>query len=443
MLAAGAALLLMSASADQAPGAKVSAVPGRGERSLTLTSLALLDWAASIERSTPDLAERAYQALAGDPDVRVRSQARYRLAEMSARRGRLTDAALLLRHVLDEQPDAQRVRLELASLQERLGDTEGAHRTLRAASAGQLPKHIARLVSRWSDALRSRKPAGFSFEVAIAPDSNINRATRSDTLSTVVGDFTIDPDSQAKSGLGVAATASTFRRMSVGSRVAVVGRLTGAGRFYRDNRFTQLDLEASLGVEASLGKSRLSLEGGAGQGWVGGEPFMRQARVTAALRWPLGARTAVGMRFTGLALDNRFNALADGRALLGEVSLERALSTQSGILLTVAGERFRARDAGYRTTRWDAGVTGWQDLGRFTLFGGFTVGRLSGDQPLVLFTEARKDRLVRLSIGGSYREVRVLGLVPFIRVVRERNKSNTAFYDYARTRSEFGFSRAF
>ncbi|NJC05188.1 hypothetical protein GGQ97_000981 [Sphingomonas kaistensis] len=443
MLAAGAALLLMSVPADPAPGSVAATPPASGERSVRLTPLALLDWAASNEGSHPDLAERAYQALAGDSDVRIRSEARYRLAGISARRGRLTEAAVLLRHVLDEQPDAQRVRLELASLQERLGDEEGARRTLRAASAGQLPKAVARLVSRWSEALRSRRPAGFSVELAIAPDSNINRATRSDTLSTVVGDFTIAPDSQARSGLGVAAGASTFRRFSLGGDLAVVGRLTGAGRFYRDRRFTQLDVEASLGLEAALGKSRLLLEGGAGQGWVGGDIFARQVRATAALRRPLGPRMVVGTRLTGLAIDNRFNALADGRALLGELSVERALSSRSGLLVTLAGERFHARDAAYRTTRWEAGVTGWQDLGRFTLFGGVALGRLRGDEPLALFTEARKDRLVRVSIGGSTREIRMLGLVPFLRIVRESNASNTAFYHYARTRSEIGFSRAY
>ncbi|GAA4010653.1 porin family protein [Sphingomonas humi] len=440
MLSLESALLLLPLSpaipvVDLAPSAQ--------EQRVSLTPTALLEWASRRETSDPVLSERAYRLLCNDPAAQVRAEARYRLAALLAGQGKLRDAATLLRRLLDEQPGAQRVRLDLAGLQERLGDEDGARRTLRAASAGPLPKEISRLVDKWSEALRSRRPAGLSIEVAIAPDSNINRATRSDRLSTVLGDFAIDPQGKARSGLGVASSASAFRRFSVGDDLSLIARVTGAGRFYRDKQFNQVDLEAALGAEGAFGKARVSLEAAVGQGWFGGVPFIRQVHATASFRRPVGRRAAIGVKLTGSAIDNRLNRLQDGRSVLGELSLERALSSRSGVLLSAAGERFRARDPGYRFGRWEAGATGWQDLGRVTLFGGVALGSLRGDESLALFAAARSDKLMRLSIGGTFRQLGFAGLAPFVRVTHERNDSNIAFYAYRRTRSEVGFRSAF
>jgi hypothetical protein len=350
---------------------------------------------------------------------------------------------MLLRQLLDENPGAQRVRLELAALQLRLGDEEGARRMLRAASAGSLPREVARLVQRWSEVLRSRKPSGFNLELSLAPDSNINRATRSDTLGTVLGDFALDPDGRARSGVGLGVGMSAYRRVPVGAGASLVGRLTGSGQFYREKQFNQVDAEEALGAELTLGRNRLLVEGGAGQSWFGGELYQRQMRATALIRRPLGPRTEAGLRVTGAAFDNRFNAFQDGRSITGELSLEHAFTARSGILLTGTGERFKARDPGYATRRWQLSATGWQELGATTIFAGAAFSRLKGDEPLLLFPDARRDRLLRLSAGATLRGLSFGNFASFLRVMRERNLSNLELHDYARTRTEVGFTRAF
>ena len=73
-----------------------------------------------------------------------------------------------------------------------------------------------RLIDRYSEALRAARPAGASFEIALAPDSNINRATRSDTLGTIFGDFDISKDSKARSGTGLSLRGQAYRRLSIG-----------------------------------------------------------------------------------------------------------------------------------------------------------------------------------------------------------------------------------
>ena len=68
---------------------------------------------------------------------------------------------------------------------------------------------------------------------------------------------------------------------------------------------------------------------------------------------------------------------------------------------------------------------------------------MKGDERLALLPQARRDRFSRLSIGAVMRSLSFAGLAPFVRLSREKNLSNVAFYDYARTRTEFGFNRAF
>src|SRR3569623_2961652 len=71
--------------------------------------------AAARDRGDYAAAEPAYQALFQDPDLELRTEARFRLAEMSTTKlGKHREAAVLLRRLLADKPDAASVRLELA-----------------------------------------------------------------------------------------------------------------------------------------------------------------------------------------------------------------------------------------------------------------------------------------------------------------------------------------
>ena len=188
-------------------------------------------------------AENILEVLARDPDRDIRDEARYRRAKLLRARANYRDAALLLRRILDERPDATPVRIELAQLLDRMGDKDGAWREVRAAQAAGLPPAVARLIDRYSDALRAQRPFGASFEIAIAPDSNINRATRSDSLGTVLGDFQIADDAKAKSGTGVSLNAQAFRRVGIGGDASLLFRASGFGNIYRHGaKFTPAEL---------------------------------------------------------------------------------------------------------------------------------------------------------------------------------------------------------
>jgi len=205
-------------------------------------------------------AETAYKALSHDPNSDIRNEARFRYSKMLAARGENTDAAMLLRQILDEKPQATPVRLKLAGLLDKMGDKEGALRQIRAVRAGGLPPAVARLVDRYSEALRAQRPFGASFEIALAPDSNINHATDQDKLGTVLGDFDISQDSKARSGTGLSLRGQSYRRFSLGhDGRALLMRLSGLGNLYKHGRFNDIALDLGAGPELQIGRNRINL----------------------------------------------------------------------------------------------------------------------------------------------------------------------------------------
>src|SRR5690606_16317519 len=185
-------LAVMTLAGDVAPKSKQERVPTDVPMRLSAAQVFTL---ADAARAGGDFAaaETAYRALQADPDLEIRTEARFRLGRMLAddlRRD--SDAAIEFRHILDDQPKAARVRLELARVLALMGHLGSAEREFRAAEAAGLPPEVERMVRFFANALNARKTFGGSVEVAFAPDSNINRATRSDTLGTVIGDFTLD-----------------------------------------------------------------------------------------------------------------------------------------------------------------------------------------------------------------------------------------------------------
>ena len=183
---------------------------------VTANATELFNFAEQLaRRGATEQAERILIALTGNPDADVRNEARFRHAKLRELRGDTVSAAVMLRRIIEEKPGSVPVRLELAGILDRMGDKEGAWRQIRAVQSAGLPPAVARLVDRYSEALRAQRPFGASFEIALAPDSNINRATRSDTLGTVLGDFRIDKTSKARSGTGLLLNAQAYRRIEL------------------------------------------------------------------------------------------------------------------------------------------------------------------------------------------------------------------------------------
>lgn len=429
-----------------AAGALLATNPADAQvRTVTATAGQMFGLAEEMDRlGKPSDADRILELLSRDPDANVRNEARYRRALMLKASGQVQSAALLLRRILDDKPDAAPVRIALAQLLDRTGDKDGAWRELRAAQAAGLPPAVARIVDRYSEAIRAQRPAGASFEFALAPDSNVNHATRSDTLGTIFGDFLIDRQSKAKSGVGLSIRGQAFRRLSLGnSDYNLLARASAFGDLYRKSDFNDVAVDVGIGPEVRIGRNQLNLELGASQRWYGQRPFIRSVR--AGLGWvrPLGRRTQLRFNAASAIEDNQFNDLQDGKAYQGSLGLERALSATAGLALNLGLDRRSLDDAGYSTTGWRAGLIAWKEMGRTTLTASAEFGRLRADERLLLFPEKRRDRYSRFSLATTFRQLTFKGFAPVTRFTLERNRSTIEFYDYKHSRTEIALVRAF
>jgi outer membrane protein len=416
--------------------------PGR-----TVTGLLpeqVMDFATNAQTAGDDAtAIAAYVALSKDPDPNVRSEARFRHAQLLERQKRYTDAAILLRAILDEKPDAQRVRLELAKVLALMGDERGAYRTLRQAQAGGLPPDIAALVNQFTSAFRANKPFGFSVELALAPDSNINRSTNADTLDTIIAPLQLSDDAQQQSGTGVKLGTQAFARIPIGKDVNLAPRLTGQGSFYRASQFTDVAGSAQLGLEWTKGRSRYIPAVGRTYRWYGGKLYA--VTDTASINWRrrLGKKAQLD---TDVAIGRsryKLNPLQSGTIYSASLSYERAFTARSGGSITLSGQRQTAEDAGYATASGGLGLLYWHEIGKVTLFGNVDVRRLEADARLLLFPKRRQETYGRLSLGATFRQIQVAGFSPLVRASYERNKSSVGLYDYDRNAFEFGITRSF
>lgn len=413
--------------------------------SVQLSAAQLFALAADMQTDgrTAD-AEAILEALAKDPDLEIRTEARFRLAQLLEGDGRLREAAVVLRTLLAEKPDAARVRIEMARVLALLGDEAGARRELRQAQAAGLPVDVARLVDQFQTALRSRAPAGGSLEVAVAPDSNINRATASDTVDTIIVPIDLDPDAQQTSGIGLAVAGQGFLRIELGSRWRLVPRLSGSGRFYRKDAFNDVSLDGRVGLERDLGPgARATLSAGYDRRWFGGRPFVDTGTLTLDVQQPLSRTGQATVSLLAARQRYPLNPEQDGDFLQMAGGYEAALSSAAGLAVSGAVARQTARVPGFANWSGSVGLLHYRDIGRIASYGSISVRRLVGDEPILLFPEPRREWLLRASVGATFRQAEVWGLAPVLRLSAERNASTVGIFDYRRLVFEAGVGRAF
>ncbi|WP_311271229.1 surface lipoprotein assembly modifier [Sphingobium sp. WCS2017Hpa-17] len=389
-------------------------------------------------------AQAAYGALRSDPDGELRNEARFRLAMMLADDlHRYTDAAIELRRILDEKPGTARVRLELARILALMGDMRGAERALRAAEAAGLPPDVQRMVRFYTNALTARKPFGGSLEVSIAPDSNINRATRSDTLGTVIGDFTLGRDAQAKSGIGLDLRGQAYWREGLEPGTDLLVRLSAGGTLYRDADFNDISTGLQVGPQYRSGRDLISLSVGPTWRWYGRRLFSVNYGGNASWQHPTGKRSQLRVEGGIVHVDNQLNRLQIADDFTLSASLDRAISARFGIGVQSYGFRETARDPGYSLTSGGTSAYAYREVGRTTLIGTVGYSHLEADARLFLYPRRRIEDRFNASLAATLRAIHVGTFSPLVRVKWERNRSSIEIYDYKRISAEFGVSSAF
>lgn len=423
----------------------VAESPIRPSANVTLSAAQLFKLADEA-RSRRDFvtAETAYRALAKDPDLELRTEARFRLGMMLADDlGRYSDAAIEFRRILDDKPDVGRVRIELARMQAMLGDLGAARKELRAAEAAGLPPEVEQLVRFYARALDARKPFGGSIKVALAPDSNINRATRSDTLGTVIGDFILDEDAQAKSGIGFDLQGQSYVRLGIEPGADLLVQASGSATLYRAADFNDVNIGIQAGPQYSWGGNQLTFAFGPSWRWYGRSPYSSTIGGNVSWQRPTGKRSQVRIDGGVAHQANKRNPLQTADTFTLSASFDRAFSARTGGGVQVYGFREAARDPGYSLASGGASLYLFRELGRATLVGTLGYSHLDADERLSLYPKRRVEDRYNASLAMTLRSLRLGSFAPLVRLKWERNRSSIEIYDYRRIAAEFGVTSAF
>jgi hypothetical protein len=434
---------LLAAALEPASAAKLTAQGSTSKEARHVSASELFVIAEDeIRHKRLEAARTILTALLADRNTDIRNEANFRLAKLDVATGHLRDAAVRYRQILDYRPDAQPVRLELAALLARMGDLSAARRQLRLARAGALPPEVAQQVDRFSRALRSVKSFGGSLQLGISADSNVNRATRSDTLGTILGDFTLNPDAKQRSGRGLSSVGEIYGRVDIGLHQLTISGVESAN-LYRDKRFDDVSVSLRAGPTFEIGSKQLDLRLSVIRRWYGLVPFTDGEAAEALLR---GSISPTLYRRVGIAIAhvrNYRDRFESGQTYSAALEMEKALTVQTGVGLSFGIIRQKLGNPGY--SNWSGQLTAfaYHDLGRMTLTGSGTVGRLIAGGRLPLYPSKRSDWTRRLAVGGTFRIVTFEGFSPTAQLTLERNSSSIEIYQYSRRAIELGITRAF
>jgi len=387
-------------------------------------------------------AAQILEALTQDKHPELRAEARFRLAAVREKVGDLAGAAAALRELLAEQPGANPARLELARILSRIGDSKSARSELAKAEHAGLPPEVEQTVRRFANSLAPARRKGLSLEFASGPDSNINRATGSQYLDTIIAPFELDPDARRQSGIGFSTSAQAWSRNTFGG-IDLLSQASLGVDLFNKSRFNDIQVGFDSGpqFQGHFGLVRPALK--VERRWFGGRGY--SSGYGASLGWQFSLGKRAQAEFGAARVRQRIdrNPVQSGWRSSLNLSLTRVIGTATTARGIVRWGGLDARVKPESLRQWGGDVLLAHQFSGFTVFAEAGYTRTHGLAPLFLFGKARRDRRFDLGGGIVLNRLSVGGFSPLVRLTYTDSKAAIQLYDFRRTRLDFGFSRSF
>ena len=354
------------------------------------------------------------------------------------------EAIAHFRDILVREPSALRVRLELGRAFYLSHDYENAYRQFQLARAGRLPPGVAATIDKFVAAIRREKNWSYSFDIAIAPDSNINNGTSSRETEIFGLPFELSSDTRQRSGTGLAVTG----RGEFSPRLGEILHLRMGGsverREYQAHDFDDMTMAAYAGPRIVLSDWDLSVLGTGFRRTFGGRRLSEGFGTRFELIHGFGARTAISLALAAQEVRYPHYRLQGGRSYSAALSLMRALTPASILTVRVGGGRQSTKTPELSSSSVWTSVGYYRDLeGGFSIYAepSYGVSRYGAADPF--FARRRVDRLAQLQFALLNRRIVLSRFTPRIALTIARRFSTINIYDFTQRRLEVGFTSSF
>lgn len=386
----------------------------------------------------PEAALRVFESLnaeaRAEPDIVL-------VAAIAMQRvGRSADAETLLRDALADHPDKARLRLEYARLLYERGRLGAADFQFRLALGASRVDGVERAAARrYLFEIEDSRLWRFSTNLALAPDSNINQATSSDTVDLFGLPFRLDEASRATSGVGVEAAISGERRFRLGVR-----RLTlSSGLRRREYEGKRFDDTLAVGG-AALEFSRYEVSANYARRWVGDRRQLDVYGAALVREIDLSPRTRLGIEGSVRQIDQRIGRARDGRLYGFGLTLRRALESAGFLEGSADLRRFEAQSVAQSYWLGGGALTAYRDFpAGLGVLAEPTLSYRLHDAGDFFFPDPREDVSVGLRVRAVKRDRVVFGASPYVELAGERTWSNQTLYDTERIYGRLGLTRTF
>ena len=376
---------------------------------------------------------------------------RFLLGYLDVETGDLNGAISQFRTILRDDPGQTRVRLELARALMLKGDDLAAEHHLRIAAKDQnLPPEVAATIRFSRGVIRDRKMWHLNFNIGLAPDSNINGATRADTVDVVFGNdtipLTLNPDARARSGVGRLGDVSAGFRAKLAPKIALLVDGDATIADYDGSAADDITAQVAVGPEYQFDdRTSVSVQALGAERWYGGRTVSRQIGAKLGAQRFFDAGQRIGLQIDVRDTVASFSPLYEGWSLGAYATYERVVARAMIASVSVFGRRewlkadaFSSGEAGF-----NIGIGGELPHGiNAGISGGLSYAGY--DAPIPIFSsDDRHDLRLNARAYIGTRAIRVFGFSPSLTYSFQGVDSNYAFYKIDRHRLRFNLARYF
>ncbi len=379
---------------------------------------------------------------------------------MAAKRQRRYRTAIrLFRHMLAQEPDLPRVRLELAESYFLIGNDTQAEHHFRYALGNGLPPQVEQRVLAYLDAMRQRKAWSATLDFSIVPQSNVNQATSKRVIVLGGIPWTLEEDSRKKSGLRMNMSGSvTYRpylaedlrghiRFSPSLSATTDGNFRISRLNVEDLSFASwtLTLDGEAGLVFLSDLQEVSAGVAFGHTWSEGHSYLWTYGGWLRMQRELTPRT---LGYISLAVDRLDYAATSDYEDGWEWRINPVLRQQLNAWLAATvstsftWHAIKPKDEAY--------ISGGIGLGLdailpydFSLYTGVNLDRTRYQRADDVFGKRRKDWKVTATVRLTYGKFTAFDLAPYIQYQYERRNSSISFYDYDNHSVNIGLTKQF